>query len=95
MAFGVNQLLGRFGGNVKETVENRMRFFDDRVEYAGQQTQGYYTYDQITCVGEDREYFYIYVQSNQALVVQKAGMTLGTPEQLEQFLDRKAPGRRQ
>ena len=97
---GIRMLSGRASIKVPDLGDgrppvNRQRFFEDRLEYAGQQTQGYYTYDQITRVGEDREYFYIYVQSNQALVVQKAGMTLGTPEQLEQFLDRKAPGRRQ
>ncbi len=89
LAFGVNQLLGRFGGNVKETVENRMRFFDDRVEYAGQQTQGFYYYGQIERFRENGEYFFLYVAKNRAMMVDKRRMTLGTADQLRGFLYQK------
>lgn len=95
---GVNMLSGKASVKVPDPVDgrpltNRHRFFEDRLEYAGQQSQGYYTYPQISRIGEDQAYFYIYVQNNQALVVQKSGMTLGAPEQLREFLRQKTrPG---
>lgn len=96
---GVNFLTGKASIKVPEGENgrppvNRQRFFGDRLEYAGAQAQGYYRYGQITRIGEDEKYFYIYVQSSQALIIQKSGMTLGAPDQLRRFLDEKAPGRR-
>lgn len=88
LALGVNLFRGRFAASVQEE-ENRIRFFDDRVEYAGRQQQGYYTYDQVLRLGENNEYFFLYVGKNRALLVDKAGMTLGEPERLRQFLCQK------
>ena len=99
LVFGVNLLLGRFAAGVRESQDNRIRFFDDRVEYAGRQEQGFappsktarlqgrqtahpapdYTYSQVLRLGESREYFFLYVAKNRALVVEKARMSLGTP----------------
>lgn len=96
---GANFLTGKASIKVPEgengrPLVNRQRFFADRLEYAGPQAQGYYRYGQITRIGEDEKYFYIYVQSSQALIIQKSGMTLGAPDQLRRFLDEKAPGKR-
>lgn len=95
---GINMLTGKAPVKVPDPVDgrplmNRQRFFEDRVEYAGPQSEGYHTYRQISRIGEDPAYFYIYVSGNQALVVQKSGMTLGTPDQLREFLRQKTgPG---
>lgn len=95
---GFNMLSGKASVKVPDPVDgrpvmNRQRFFEDRLEYAGAQSEGYYTYSQISRIGEDQGYFYIYVGSNQALVVQKSGMTLGAPDQLREFLRQKTrPG---
>ena len=89
LVFGVNLLLGRFAAGVRESQDNRIRFFDDRVEYAGRQEQGFYTYSQVLRLGESREYFFLYVAKNRALVVEKARMSLGTPDQLRLFLQEK------
>lgn len=95
---GGNLFSGNAGPKVPEgengqPVVNRQRFFDDRLEYSGQQSQGFYQYSQIGRIGEDAGYFFLYVNSNQALILKKSGMTLGTAEQLRQFLMTKAPGR--
>ena len=89
LAIGVNQLLGRFGSNVKDPQDNRIRFFDGRVEYAGRQEQGVYRYDQVVRIRENQRYFFLYVAKNRAIMVDKAGMTLGTPDQLRGFLAQK------
>jgi len=90
LAVGVNLFLGRFAAaNVPEPKENRTRFFDDRVEYAGQQEQGFYYYHQVVRLRENGEYFFLYVAKNRAMMVRKSGMTLGTPEQLRGFLHEK------
>lgn len=98
IAIGGNMLAGRASIRVQtqaggQPLQNRLRFFDDRVEYAGPQSQGYYRYDQVTRVGEDPAYFFLYVDSNKALLIQKNGFTLGTPDQLRQFLLAKIPPR--
>lgn len=59
------------------------------MEYAGRQEQGFYTYSQVLRLGESREYFFLYVAKNRALVVEKARMSLGTPDQLRLFLQEK------
>jgi len=95
---GVNMFSGNASvkapeGENGQPIVNRQRFFDDRLEYAGQQAQGFYQYSQIDRIGEDAGYFFLYVNNNQALILKKSGMTLGTAEQLRQFLMTKAPGR--
>lgn len=95
---GIQMLSGRASIKVPDLGDgrppvNRQRFFEDRLEHAGAQAQGYYEYRQISRVGEDEGYFYLYIGKNQALVVQKSGMTLGAPEQLREFLRQKTgPG---
>ena len=90
LAFGVNQLLGRFAAaSIKEAKENRIRFFEDRVEYAWQQEQGFYYYHQIVRFRENQGYFFLYLSNNRAMMISKAGMTLGTPDQLRGFLHQK------
>ena len=90
LTFGVNQLLGRFGSaGIKDVKENRIRFFDDRIEYAGRQEQGFYYYNQIVRFRENAGYFFLYVAKNRAMMVSKAGMTLGTADQLRGFLHQK------
>ena len=64
----------------------RLRFYPDRVEYASRQTQGFYYYHQLIRALEGPEYFYLYTSREQALLVGKAGMTLGEPWQLREFL---------
>ena len=95
---GIRMLSGRASIKVPDLGDgrppvNRQRFFEDRLEHAGAQAQGYYEYRQISRVGEDEGYFYLYIGKNQALVVQKSGMTLGAPAQLREFLRQKTrPG---
>lgn len=89
LAIGRNLLMGRFGSNVKDPQDNRIRFFDGRVEYAGRQEQGFYTYDQVVRLRENQRYFFLYVAKNRAMMVDKAGMTLGAPDQLRAFLAQK------
>lgn len=91
LVFGVNLLLGRFSAGIREAQDNRIRFFDDRVEYTGRQEQGYYTYSQVIRLRENNEYFFLYVAKNRALLVEKARMTLGSPDQLRLFLQEKLP----
>lgn len=91
LVFGANLLLGRFSAGAQDAQENRIRFFDDRVEYAGRQEQGYYTYSQVIRLRENSKYFFLYVAKNRALLVEKARMTLGSPEQLRLFLREKLP----
>lgn len=67
----------------------RYRFYWDRVEYASRQSQGFYFYDQFLRVVENREYFFLYVARNQALVIRKDGFTLGDPWRARQFLIQK------
>ena len=66
-----------------------IRFFEDRVEYAGQQEQGFYYYHQIVRFRENQGYFFLYLSNNRAMMISKAGMTLGTPDQLRGFLHQK------
>lgn len=89
LAIAVNLLLGRFVGRVKQGQARRIRFFDDRIEYAGEQDQGFYRYGQIIRLRENREYFFLYVAKNRAIILAKNGMTLGTPDQLRLFLQGK------
>lgn len=90
LAIGVNMFLGRFAAaNIKEVKENRIRFFDDRIEYAGQQEQGFYYYNQIVRLRENQGYFFLYVAKNRAMMISKSGMTLGSPDQLRGFLYQK------
>ena len=76
-----------------QPLQNRLRFFEDRVEYAGPQSQGFYRYDQVTRVGEDPWYFFLYVSGNQALIIPKNGFTAGDPESFRQLLLAKFPPR--
>ena len=93
-AFAILLLTGRVAARVKnapggQVAVNRYRFCEDRVEYASQQTQGFYFYHQFTRVYENRYYFFFYVAKNQALVLRKDGMTRGDPDQLRQFVWQK------
>lgn len=95
---GANMLAGRISAKVPEQadgrpLQNRLRFFEDRFEYAGPQSQGYYRYDQVIRVGEDPGYFFLYIAKNQAVIAPKNGFTLGTPDQFRRFLLAKVPPR--
>ena len=97
-AVGVMMLTGHATIKVPDQVngqplQNRLRFFEDRVEYAGPQSQGFYRYDQVTRVGEDTWYFFLYVSGNQALIIPKNGFTAGDPESFRQLLLTKVPPR--
>lgn len=74
-------------------LQNRLRFFDDRFEYAGPQSQGYYRYDQVVRVGEDEFYFFVYIAKNQAFIIPKNGFTMGAADSFRQFLLVKVPPR--
>ena len=98
IANGAMMLAGRASIKVPDQVngqplQNRLRFFEDRVEYAGPQSQGFYRYDQVPRVGEDPWYFVLYVSGNQALIIPKNGFTAGDPESFRQFLLAKVPPR--
>ena len=49
--------------------------------------------DQVTRVGEDPWYFFLYVSGNQALIIPKNGFTAGDPESFRQLLLAKVPPR--
>ena len=80
---------------LENRVAYRYRFHWDRVEYAGRQNQGFYFYDQFIRVVENRDYFFLYVAKNQALVIRKDGFTLGSPWQARQFFIQKVGPRYQ
>lgn len=88
-AIAVSLLMGRFVGRVRQDQTRRIRFFDDRVEYAGEQDQGFYRYDQIIRLRENQGYFFLYVAKNRAILLDKSRMSLGTPDQLRLFLQQK------
>lgn len=67
----------------------RTRFFEDRIELAGPQSCGFYRYEQLSPIGEDGEYFFVYTDTTEALVLKKSGFTRGTPEQFREFLRQK------
>ena len=67
-------------------LTNRYRFYADRMEYANQQNQGFYYYNQLFHVYETWSHFYFYITKNQAFVLRKDGFTLGNADGLRQFL---------
>ena len=76
----------RKNANPLGVLTNRYRFYADRLEYANQQNQGFYYYNQLFHVYETWNYFYLYLTKNQTFVLRKDGFTLGNADGLRQFL---------
>lgn len=88
---GILFLSGKSSVQVPKTPDGqpvvcRMRFYEDRVELAGPQSNAFYRYDQLSAPGMDTLSLYVYTDTGEGLIMRKDGFTLGTPEGLWNFL---------
>lgn len=86
---GANLFLGRFGSFIKEAWDDHICFFDDRIRKTNWVGEAAYPYRQILRLREMEQYFVLYTEKNQVIMVKKAGLTLGTADQLREFLHQK------
>ncbi|MGN0162952.1 MAG: YcxB family protein [Candidatus Ornithomonoglobus sp.] len=78
--------------SVKDNViTTKFEFYEDRLVEINDATREEYEYSGLMQVWETPEYFYIYHTKENASVVDKAGFTLGTPEELARALKGKLP----
>lgn len=74
--------------NVITTV---FEFYDDRLVEINDASREEYKYSDLLKVWETSDCFYIYHNKESASVVEKSGITLGTPESLARLLAGKLP----
>ncbi|MGN0181350.1 MAG: YcxB family protein [Candidatus Ornithomonoglobus sp.] len=72
-------------------ITTKFEFYEDRLVEINDATKEEYEYSGLMKVWETPEYFYIYHTKENASVVDKAGFTLGTPEELARALKCRLP----
>ncbi len=72
-------------------ITTKFEFYEDRLVEINDATREEYEYSRLMKVWETPEYFYIYHTKENASVVDKAGFTLGAPEDLARVLKGKLP----
>lgn len=70
-------------------ITTTFEFYDDRMVEINDSTREEYAYSQLQKVWETENYFYIYHTPENASVVDKKGIKLGTPEKLKALLSSK------